>query len=119
MNSTFTNNVICSINFGSNNTIESNSSSDKIGALYPASYPVVLQNTICLYTSNLLCSACDNAPIEIFYPSNNNITVRFTNIDGTPIPQMTNYNLQLHFEPIIEDIKDINIQNNNLLSGSY
>ena len=119
MNSIFTNNVICSINFGSNNTIESNSSSDKLGALYATSYPVVLQSTITLHTSNLLCTVHDNGPIEIFYPSNNNITVRFTNIDGTPITQMTNYNLQLYFEPIIEDIKDINIQNNNLLSGSY
>jgi hypothetical protein len=100
MNSTFTNNVICSINFGSNNTIESNSASDKLGALYPTSYPVILSSTITLHTSNLLCTVPDNGPLEIVYPSNNNITVRFTNIDGTPITQMTNYNLQLYFTPI-------------------
>ena len=99
-NSTFTNNVICSINFGSNNTIESNSASDKLGALYPTSYPVILLNTIILYTTNLLCTVHDNGPLEILYPSNNNITVRFTNVDGTPITQMTNYNLQLYFTPI-------------------
>ncbi len=115
-NTLFNSNVICSINFGSNNTVENNSSSNKLGTLYPYNYPVQLSN---LYTSNLACTVTDNGPIEIFYPNNNNITVSFTNIDGTPVTRMTNYNLQLYFEPIIEDIKDINIQNNNLLSGSY
>jgi hypothetical protein len=116
-NSTFTSDVICSINFGSNNTIQNNSGSDIIGTLSPSVYPVQGNN---LFTSRLSCTVPDNGPIEIFYPSNNNITVRFTNIDGTPVTRMTNYNLQLYFEPIIEDIKDINgnIQN-NLLSGSY
>jgi hypothetical protein len=112
-NTLFNSNVICSINFGSNNTIENNTSSNKIGTLYPYTY--LVRNPE-LHTSNLSCSINDNEPIEILYPSNNNITVSLTNIDGTPV-RMTNYNLQLYFEPIIEDINE-NIQN-NLLSGSY
>ena len=116
-NTLFYNNVVCSINFGSNNTIENNSNSNKIGLLYPYTYNVQGNN---LYTSNLSCSGNDNGPIEIIYPTNNNVTVSFTNIDGSLVTRMTNYNLQLYFEPIIEDIKNINgnIQN-NLLSGSY
>ena len=84
--------------------------------MYPYTFPVQGSN---LFTSNLSCTSHDNGPIDIFYPSNNNITVSFTNIDGTPVSRMVHYNLQLYFEPIIEDIKDINIQNNYLLSGSY
>jgi hypothetical protein len=114
-NTLFNSNVICSINFGSNNTVENNSSSNKLGTLYPYNYPIQGSN---IYTSNLACTAHDNGPIEIFYPNNNNITVSFTNIDGTPVTRMAHYNLILYFEPIIEDINE-NIQNNNLLSGSY
>lgn len=112
-NSTFTSDAVCSVNFGSNNTIQNNSGSDVIGTLSPSVFPI---QGNALYTSRLSCTVPDNGPIEIFYPSNNNITVRFTNIDGTPLTRMAHYNLQLYFEPIIEDI---NIQNNNLLSGSY
>ena len=114
-NTLFYNNIVCSINFGSNNTIENNSNSNKIGLLYPYIYPVQGSN---LYTSNLACTSHDNGPIDIYYPNNNNITVSLTNIDGTPVTRMVHYNLQLYFEPI-EDIKNTNIQNNNLLSGSY
>jgi hypothetical protein len=115
-NTLFLNNVICSINFGSNNTIENNSSSNKIGVLYPSTFPVHGNN---MFTSNLGCTSHDNGPIDIYYPSYNNITVSFNYIDGTPVTRMTHYNLQLYFEPIIEDIKDINENKQNLLSGSY
>jgi hypothetical protein len=106
-NTTFNSNVICSVNFGSNNTIENNSSSNKIGTIYPYSYPVKTDD---LYTSNLIASVTDNQPIEILYPSNSNITVNLTNINGTSISRMTHYHLQLYFEPIEENV---------LLSGSY
>jgi hypothetical protein len=106
-NTTFTSNVLCSINFGSNNTIENNSASNKIGTIYPYTYAVQSNG---LFTSNLSCSIHDNEPIEILYPSNSNITVNLTNIDGTPVSRMTHYHLQLYFEPIEENV---------LLSGSY
>ena len=96
-NTLLTSNVICSINFGSNNTVQNNSSSDKLGALYPYNYPLITPN---VYTSNLGCSVQDNGPIEIIYPTNNNVTVSFTNIDGTPFTRMAQYNLQLYFTPI-------------------
>lgn len=96
-NTIFTSNVIVSINFGSNNTVQNNSASNKLGALYPYTYPLITNN---VYTSNLSCGVQDNGPIEIIYPTNNNITVSFTNIDGTPFTKMTDYNLQLYFTPI-------------------
>lgn len=96
-NTLLTSNVICSINFGSNNTVQNNSTSNKLGALYPYTYPLITNN---VYTSNLGCGVQDNGPIEIIYPTNNNITVSFTNIDGTPFTRMTDYNLQLYFTPI-------------------
>ena len=100
MNSIFSSNVICSINFGSNNTVQNNSASDKLGALFPYSYPVLTNTSGTISTSNLACGTADNGPIEIIYPTNNNITVSFTNIDGTPFTRMTHYNLQLYFTPI-------------------
>jgi hypothetical protein len=96
-NTLLTSNVICSINFGSNNTVENNSASNKLGALYPYTYPLITPN---VYTSNIGCGVQDNGPTEIIYPTNNNITVSFTNIDGTPLIHMTDYNLQLYFTPI-------------------
>lgn len=112
-NTLFNSNVIISVNFTSTNTIENNSYSNKLGTLYPYTY--LVRNPE-LYTSNLNSGVVDNGATEILYPSNNNITVSFTNIDGTPV-RMSHYHLQLYFEPIIEDINEN--KQNNLLSGSY
>lgn len=112
-NTLFNSNVIISVNFGSNNTIKNNTNSNELGTLYPYNY--LVRNPE-LYTSNLNSCVHENAPIEILYPTNNIITVSFTNIDGSPI-RMTHYHLQLYFEPIIEDINEN--KQNNLLAGSY
>jgi hypothetical protein len=106
INSTFYNNVICSVNFGGNTTIDDHSSSNKIGTLHSNSYPLNAYIT----TSNLSCATSDNGPIQIMYPTNNNVNVRFTYVDGSEFTQMTDYNLQLYFQPIEE---------NKLLSGGF
>lgn len=100
INSTLINNVICSVNFGYNTTYEQNNSqSTKIGTIYPYQYNIN-QN---IYASNLNCTVLDNGPIEIGYPSNQVITVKFFEMNGTTAySQMPHYQLQLYFEPIKE-----------------
>jgi hypothetical protein len=98
INSTLTNNIICSVNFGYTTLYEQNNSqSTKIGTIYPYQYNIN-QN---IYASNLNCSALDNNPIQIGYPSNQIITVKFLNLDGSTFSQMPHYYLQLYFTPIL------------------
>jgi hypothetical protein len=98
-NTTFTNNIICSVNFGYNTTYEQNNSqSTVLGTITPYQYNI----TPNIYTSNYNCSVLDNGPIQIGYPSNQVITVRFTNLNETVFTLMPHYQLQLYFEPIKE-----------------
>jgi len=98
-NTTFLNNINCSINFGYNTVFENNNQTQKIGALYPYSYQIN-QN---VYSTNYNCSVLDNGPITIGYPSNQVITVSFTNLDGSAVSRMPHYQLQLYFEPIDDE----------------
>ena len=102
LNTQLTQNIILSINFGYNTTYEQNNSqSSKLGCIYPYIYP--LSNTANISTFNYNCSVLDNGPIEIGYPSNQVITVKFLTMDGvTAFSQMPHYQLQLYFEPIKE-----------------
>ena len=99
INSTLTNNIICSVNFGYNTTYEQNNSqSPVLGNIYPYQYNINPN----IFTSNLNCSVLDNGPVQIGYPSNQVITVRFTNLNETAFTLMPHYQLQLYFEPIKE-----------------
>jgi hypothetical protein len=102
LNTSLTQNIICSVNFGYNTTYEQNNSqSSKLGCVYPYIYP--LSNTANISTFNYNCSVLDNGPVEIGYPSNQVITVKFLTMDGTTaFSQMPHYQLQLYFEPIKE-----------------
>ena len=102
LNASLTQNIICSVNFGYNTTYEQNNSqSSVLGCVYPYTYP--LSNTANISTFNYNCSVLDNGPIQIGYPSNQVITVKFLQMDGkTAFSQMPNYQLQLYFEPIKE-----------------
>jgi hypothetical protein len=99
INSTFTNNVVCGVNFGYNTTYEQNNSqSTELGTIHPKQYNINPN----ILTSNLNCSVLDNGPIQIGYPSNQVITVRFTNLNDLIFTQMPHYQLQLFFTPIKE-----------------
>ena len=99
MNSTFQNNIVCGVNFGYNTTYEQNNSqSTELGTIRPTQYTM---NTNIL-SSNLNCSVLDNGPIQIGYPSNQVITVRFSNLDDSLFTRMPHYQLQLFFTPIKE-----------------
>lgn len=101
LNSSLTQNIICSVNFGYTTTYEQNNSqSSVLGCIYPYTYP--LSNTANISTFNYNSSFLDNGAIQIGYPSNQNITVRFTTMSGTAFTQMPHYQLQLYFEPIKE-----------------
>lgn len=102
LNTSLTQNIICSVNFGYNTTYEQNNSqTSKLGCVYPYIYP--LSNTANISTFNYNCSVLDNGPVEIGYPSNQVITVKFLTMDGvTAFSQMPHYQLQLYFEPIKE-----------------
>jgi hypothetical protein len=93
-------NMICSVNFGYNTTYEQNNSQSTIlGTIEPRQYN--RNANVYIFTYN--CSISDNGPIQIGYPSNQVITVRFLQMDGkTPVAQMLDYQLQLYFEPIKE-----------------
>lgn len=102
LNTSLTQNIICSVNFGYTTAYEQNNSqSSVLGCVYPYTYP--LSNTANISTFNYNCSVLDNGPIQIGYPSNQVITVRFTTMNGTTaFTQMPHYQLQLYFEPIKE-----------------
>jgi hypothetical protein len=102
LNTPLTQNIICSVNFGYTTAFEqSNSQTSKLGCVYPYIYP--LSNTANISTYNYNCSVLDNGPVEIGYPSNQVITVKFLTMDGTTaFSQMPHYQLQLYFEPIKE-----------------
>ena len=101
LNSSLTQNIICSVNFGYNTTFDQgNSQSSVLGCIYPYTYP--LSNTANISTFNYNSSFLDNGAIQIGYPSNQVITVRFTTMNGTAFTQMPHYQLQLYFEPIKE-----------------
>jgi len=102
LNTSLTQNIICSVNFGYNTTYEQNNSqSSVLGCVYPYTYP--LSNTANISTFNYNCSVLDNGPIQIGYPTNQVITVKFLQMNGTSaFTQMPHYQLQLYFEPIKE-----------------
>ena len=101
LNTSLTQNVILSVNFGYTTAYEqTNSQSSVLGSIYPYIYP--LSNTANISIFNYNSSFLDNAPIQIGYPSNQVITVRFSNLNGSLFTQMPHYQLQLYFEPIKE-----------------
>ena len=93
---------MCSVNFGYNTTYEQNNSqSSVLGCIYPYTYP--LSNTSNISIFNYNCTVLENGPIQIGYPSNQVITVRFLQMNGTSaFALMPHYQLQLYFEPIKE-----------------
>lgn len=99
VNTTFNKNLLVSINFGKCETYDSSTQSNILGMIYPTSYPISPNITTSNYNSTVL----DNGAIEIYYPSNNNITVSITNLDGTPFTNMAHYALQLYFNPITDE----------------
>jgi len=105
-----------SVNFGKSTTIDQTySSSNIIGYINPTCINAAPN----INTYNYNCSFQDNGPIQILYPSNNNITVNILFLDGVTINTTTfNYILQLYFTPISNQ-EVINNNNSNLLSGSY
>ena len=107
--STDYNNLAVSVNFGSSKTIDQSfAKNSMIGYIYPN--VVTISPNINAY--NYSCSYQDNGPTQILTPSNNNLLVSFTLLDGVTINTTSfNYILQLYFTPIVE--------NNNLLSGTF
>ena len=106
-----------SINFGKSNAVDQTySTSNIIGYINPLCINVA--PSINAYNYN--ASFQDNGPIQILYPSNNNITVNFLLLDGVTINTASSFNyiLQLSFTPILNQ-EVINNNNSNLLSGSY
>ena len=77
--STDYNNLAVSVNFGSSKTIDQSfAKNSMIGYIYPNM--VNISPNINSYNYN--CSYQDNGPIQILYPSNNNITVNILFLDG-------------------------------------
>ena len=102
LNTSYIQNIMCSVNFGYNTTYEQNNNpSSVLGCVYPYTYPLSNTGNISIFNYN--CTVMDNGPIQIGYPSNNVITVRFLQMNGTSaFTLMPNYQLQLYFEPIKE-----------------
>jgi hypothetical protein len=115
INNQFVNNIACFINFGKQLTVDqSNGQSNLIGFSYPSITPISTNiNSYSYYSSTL-----DNGNIQLAYPTNQNITVKFTNVDLSTAPTLfTDYSLQLYFTPIITDQEAIN--NAALLAGKF
>jgi len=114
LNNQFVNSLACSINFGKILVSDqSNSQNNCIGFVYPSITNVAGNFSQYSYYASTL----DNGNIQIAYPTNQNITVSFTNLDLSTIPSFTNYVLQLYFTPIITDQEAIN--NASLLAGKF
>ena len=118
INYAYTQNLACSINFGSRcpTNDQTNTYNSSIGTIYPLSIP--LSQTI--YTYTYTTTSLDNGNIQIAYPQNNTITVniRQTDLISYPSVSLGNYVLQLYFIPVLVNDKEV-INSNNLLSGSY
>ena len=115
INNQYLNNLACSINFGKMMSVDqSNSQNSLIGFVYPSITPISAN----LSSYSYYASTLDNGNIQIAYPTNQNITVKFTNVDLVTAPSLFNdYSLQLYFTPIITDQEAIN--NAALLAGKY
>jgi hypothetical protein len=114
-NQYLTNNLACSINFGKMMSVDqSNSQNSLIGFVYPSITPISAN----LLSYSYYASTLDNGNIQIAYPTNQTITVKFTNVDLVTAPSFFNdYSLQLYFTPIITDQEAIN--NTALLAGKF
>ena len=92
----------------------SNCQNNCIGFVYPSITNVAGNFSQYSYYASTL----DNGNIQLAYPTNQNITVKFTNVDLSTAPTLFNdYSLQLYFTPIITDQEAIN--NAALLSGKF
>jgi hypothetical protein len=114
-NSQFLNNLACSINFGKQLVYDqSGSQNNCIGFVYP-SITAISAN---ISSYSYYASTLDNGNIQIAYPTNQTINVKFTNVDLLTAPSFFNdYSLQLYFTPIITDQEAIN--NAGLLAGKF
>ena len=94
-------NLFVDINFGASNTYALNQMSSKVGFVYPN----VVQQDATHWSYFYQATIYDNPPVEISYPSNNVITVKFYGFDGITAPtQSLDYVLELSFTPINTDL---------------
>jgi hypothetical protein len=96
-------NALVNINFGQSNMFDqSNNQSTCLGIAYPVPVQQTANTWNYFYNSTLN----DNQPVSISYPTNQIITVTFTNFDLTTALTMYNYVLQLTFTPNIKYISN-------------
>lgn len=91
-------NAFVDIKFGQSNTCEQNSTSSKVGFIYPNA----VQQTSTTWTYFYQATAYDNLPTTIAYPTSNLITVTFSDFNSANAFNMINYVLILNFEPVDE-----------------
>ena len=95
-------NLFVDINFGSTNAFEfTNQMTTKIGFVYPN----VVQQDATHWSYFYQATIYDNPPVQITYPTNNFITVKFYKFDEVTAPTTAlDYVLELSFTPIQKDL---------------
>ena len=95
-------NLFVDINFGATNSYElTNQMTTKIGFIYPNA----VQQTSTTWSYFYQATIYDNPPVEITYPTNNLITVKFYKFDNSTAPtNFSDYVLELSFTPILTDL---------------